>query len=439
MTRRLLFSNFLLVLVTLFLFGLTTVSATEAAFAEFQETHTAVHTRLLVDVLENHYRQTESWDGVQLEILNLSLISGFVMTLKSAEGVVVGSTLGTDVSQESAAVLIFKLADGQNRPLGTLYVDRNSELEQVDNSFLEALSQGALFSATIVLSLGLVLGMALAHSINYPIRQMSRAAADIARGQYAVRVDEDGPAEVGILGRAFNHMAAGLQQMEQMRRDLVLNVSHDLRTPLTTLQGYLEGLRTGKIADRRTAEQAFSAMQTETTHLLNLVHSLGQVAALDAGQKWLQVAPVAVAPLIAEVVARAEPLAQAQGVVLTTAVSPDLPPLQGDVTQLGQMLFNLVENGVRHTAAGGRVTLSAVATAEEIRLTVADNGAGIAPQHQPFVFERFYRADEARSRHSGGAGLGLAIVQGVVQAHHGRITLTSEEGEGAVFEVVLPL
>jgi two-component system, OmpR family, sensor histidine kinase BaeS len=442
MTRRFLFSNLILILVTLFVFSLTTVTATQAAFDNFQETHTAVHTRLLVDVLENHYRQQESWEGVQLEILNLSLISGFVITLQDANGEIVGSTLGTANAngRDLSADLIYKLGDGVNRPMGTLFVDRNNELQQIDARFLEEITSGFFFAGAMVFGLALVLAVLMAHPIGAPLREMGEAASHIAQGEYAIRVAEDGPAEVGVLGRAFNQMATSLHQLEQMRRDLVLNVSHDLRTPLTIVQGYLEGLQTGRIADRRTAEQAFAAMHAETTHLLHLVHSLSQVAALDAGQVQWEMAPLDVAEWVEQVVARAMPLAQAQGVSLTAELPPALPPLQGEATQLSQLLFNLLENGVRHTAAGGQVHVGAVATAAQtLQLTITDTGEGIPPEHLPHIFERFYRADTARSRHSGGAGLGLAIAQGVAHAHGGRITCTSTVGVGTHFIVELNL
>lgn len=211
-------------------------------------------------------------------------------------------------------------------------------------------------------------------------------------------------------------MAAGLANVERLRQELVMNVSHDLRTPLTIIKGYLDGLLNGQIADRRSAEEAFGAMETEVNHLLHLVHDLNQVAALDGGQTPLNKEPLKLERLIAEVVVRARPLATEKQVRLVQETAADLPSLVADRVQIGQMLFNLVENGIRHTPEEGMVKITAAVENGMMRLVVSDTGEGIPAVHQPRIFERFYRVDASRHGQEAGSGLGLAIVKGMVEA-----------------------
>jgi signal transduction histidine kinase len=243
-------------------------------------------------------------------------------------------------------------------------------------------------------------------------------------------------------------MAEGMGGVEQLRRDLVANVSHDLRTPLTVIQGYLEGLRFGQIADRRSAEMAFDAMHVEVVRLLAMVHDLRQVASLDALAPRLELQPVAPADLAGTALRRIEPLAEAKGVALIDEVPDDLPAVAVDPDRLGQALYNLLENAVRHTPAGGRVRVSGGTVADgsagsgQLWLAVADNGEGIPAESLPHMFERFYRADQARSgQGEGGSGLGLTIVKGIVEAHGGQISVESEgiPGRGSTFTLRLPL
>jgi len=285
------------------------------------------------------------------------------------------------------------------------------------------------------------LGVFLARSMSRPLAEMSRAARQMARGDYTARVSPRGQDEIADLALAFNQMAEGVGSVERLRRDLVANVSHDLRTPLTVIRGYLEGLRSDQIADRRSAEVAFDAMHAETTRLLRLVDDLRQVAALDASSLPLKRRPIAVSDLAQEAADRIAPLVAAKDLALITEIPPDLPPLMIDPERMRQALFNLLENAVRHTPAGGSITLHVGRDETACCLTLKDTGEGIPPEPLPHVFERFYRADPARNRAEGGAGLGLSIVRAIVEAHGGAVKAESEgiPGQGSIFSVTLPL
>lgn len=300
----------------------------------------------------------------------------------------------------------------------------------------------------VVALLALGLGVLLARSISRPLLDLSRAANQIAQGDYSVtvRVPQHSRDELALLAQAFNQMAEGISRVERLRRELVANVSHDLRTPLTVIRGYLEGLRSNQIADRRSAEQAFEAMYGEVERLLKLVNKVQQVAALDSG-KALAAERRLLNPfaLAAETISRLAPLAASKGVTLVNRIPEALPSLKGDPEALGQALFNLLENALRHTPVGGQIVLKGgISTGRkqpQLWLAVQDSGEGIAPEHLPHLFERFYRADASRSRRAeGGAGLGLAIVREVVEAHGGRVWAESDgvPGHGSTFTLKLP-
>ncbi|MEA3336783.1 MAG: ATP-binding protein [Chloroflexota bacterium] len=331
--------------------------------------------------------------------------------------------------------------DGSDTTIGTVFVQHNVSHQRADETFLADVTRALIVAGVFVALLAAGLSVLLTRSINRPLAEMEQAAIQFAQGDYTARVSPRGQDEVATLGRTFNQMAESVGSVEQLRRELVANVSHDLRTPLTVIRGYLEGLRFGQIADRRSAEMAFDAMHVEVARLLRLVGDLRQAAALDRGVLPLDRRAVAPLDLVAETVERAMPLAAAQEVQLRYEVPADLPLLNIDVERMGQALFNLLENAVRHTPANGEILLTAQCQDEQLRLIIRDTGAGISAEDLPHIFERFYRADRARNPAEGRAGLGLSIVEAIVEAHGGTVNVESEgmPGKGSVFTVNLPL
>jgi len=443
--RRLLFSYLVLIVITVALMTLIIRQVTTQTFSRYLSAQAASHSEMLPVMLTGYYARNGSWEGVQADIEEAGLMIGAPITLTDEWGRVIAATQLDLMGQNAASIpninVTIPVLDGSDATIGTVYVQHNVSHQRADETFLADVTRALIVAGVFVALLAAGLSVLLTRSINRPLAEMEQAATRFAKGDYTVRVSPRGRDEVAILGRTFNQMAESVGGVERLRRELVANVSHDLRTPLTVIRGYLEGLRSGQIADRRSAEMAFDAMHVEVARLLHLVDDLRQVAALDSGALPLNRRAVALIDLVTETMDRVMPLAAAKGVHLRSEVPADLPLLNIDVERMGQALFNLLENAVRHTPAADAILVTAQCQGEQLHLIIQDTGAGISAEDLPHIFERFYRADRARNPSEGRAGLGLSIVKAIVEAHGGTVKAESEgvPGKGAVFTVSLPL
>jgi two-component system OmpR family sensor kinase/two-component system sensor histidine kinase BaeS len=288
-----------------------------------------------------------------------------------------------------------------------------------------------------------LLGLATFFSsrVSRPLSRLTHAAQRMASGDMSVRVSGSAVREVNDLSQAFNTMAASIAQADQQRRQLTADVAHELRTPLTLIKGRLEGMQDGVYSP---SPEQIAMLLDETAQLERLIEDLRLLALADAGQLPLYPMSMHPASLLNNVAHSFNQQAQAGGVTLQVQLASDLPEMQADPQRISQVLDNLVSNALRYTPPGGLVVMSAwldggPPTNRRIAIAVADNGAGIPPEDLPYVFDRFYRADRARSRAGGGAGLGLAISRRIVEAHGGHILAQSAPGKGTAVTFTLPL
>jgi signal transduction histidine kinase len=260
----------------------------------------------------------------------------------------------------------------------------------------------------------------------------------MARGSYNQRLDVQGEDEVGRLAQAFNVMAKQVSGSHQMMRDLLANVSHELKTPLTSIQGFSQALEEGAIASPEEHQQAARIINEETQRMRRLVDDLIELSRLESGQVVMEHERIDLAELLRTCAERFEWQLRESGADLQLDIAP-LPPVEGDGRRLEQVFSNLIDNAVRHTPKGGSITVRASGVDGGVRVAVRNSGSYIAPEELSRVFERFFQHDPSRTRSTGGAGLGLAIAMEVVQAHAGTISATSDQATGTEFVVTLPV
>ena len=311
-------------------------------------------------------------------------------------------------------------------------------VRHLQRAFEEAILLALAIATVAALVTALAASWLLAQRLTRPIRTLGDAAERIGHGSYQARVPVPASGdELAALGRAFNQMVATLEATERHRQALLADLAHELRTPLATLEGYVEGLADGVVA---ADQEAWTVLQAELDRLRRLTEDLTAVSRAEEHQLDLRSSPVDPGALVTRATRAAEPAYAAKGVTLQAHVDRGLPQVSVDPDRIGEVLANLLGNALRHTPAGGRVDITAQGLGDELKLAVTDNGEGIPPELLERVFDRFFRVDPARTRNrGGGSGLGLTITRAIVEAHGGRVWAESAgRGRGARFVVRLP-
>lgn len=418
----------------------------------------------LVDDLASYYQEHGSWQGVEAVLGEVSTVVGpqrglvwrmrpgmvvprdskVQIVLADAGGAVVydnsGSRSGWELTGDEAAASREIVVDGE--VVGRLVVSlpmHLAKLGPLEQGFLAGLRRWLVIGAPLALAVGLLLGLVFSRTLTAPLQRLAAAARVVATGDFSQRVAVEGSAEVAEVSQAFNEMSAALEQAERQRQNLVADVAHELRTPLSVLQGNLRAI----LDDVYPLDKSeVTRLHDQTLLLSRMVDDLRELALADAGQLRLKLQATDVAKVVRTTTESMSQGANHQEVSLTVQVPDDLPVVQADPDRLAQVLHNLLVNAFRHTPSGGSVTVTAAMSSDAVEIAVADTGEGIVPEDLPHIFDRFWRADRSRARDgrwSGGAGLGLSIAKSLVEAHGGHIWAESTPGEGATFRFTLPL
>jgi two-component system OmpR family sensor kinase len=448
------------VLVTLV--GVSTVALLANLNASRQFRYYLVHSEMmgrgsLAEDLAAYYERQGSWDGVEGVFESGSgpmqhgqgmgpmYRGGMSILLADGKGLIVYDSqrryAGETLSRSEQKLAIPIQVGGRTVGFLLAVSPGGMQLQPQEQSYLDQVNRALLLAGALAGSLGILLGLGLSRGLTAPLARLTAAARHIAGGDLSQRVPETGSAEIATLGRAFNQMAADLERAEELRRNMVADVAHELRTPLSVLQGNLRAILDGVYP----LEQAeIAALYDETRLLSRLVGDLHDLAQAEAGQLHLDLRPTDVAEVVRTMVANLAIAAEAKGVRLTTDLADGLPPVLADPDRLAQIMRNLLSNALRHTPEGGQITVSATYNGRHefdgpaVRIVVADTGEGIPTDELPRVFDRFWRAERSRSRERGGSGLGLAIARHLVQAHGGEMGVESEVGQGSRFWFTLP-
>ena len=302
-------------------------------------------------------------------------------------------------------------------------------------NFLTSVNNSLWLAVLIAGLTALLLAVVFSHTILRPIRSLKVAASRMERGDLSQRVSIKTRGEIGALAHAFNAMADSLSRSEQVRRNLVNDVAHELRTPLMNIRGYLELLQDQVLEP---TPQTLASLYEETTLLSRLVADLQDLSLAEAGQLHLARQPISLEEVVGQAVQIVQPHLASKNLTLRVHIPPDLPRVEADQERVAQILRNLLSNAILHTSSQGEISITASVIETMVKISVQDTGVGIAPEHLPYLFERFYRADSSRARATGGTGLGLAIVKQVVEAHDGQIVVESQPGKGTCFTFTLP-
>ncbi len=327
-----------------------------------------------------------------------------------------------------------RLADGRLLILAAPGVTLGTLLGVGEEVLLPILEAGV-----VAVAASLLLAWLMARWVSAPLRRMVEAVRAVAAGNYEGHIPPSGPSEVRSLANAFNDMVRQVEASRRAQRDFVANVSHDLRTPLTSIQGFAQAILDGAAGEGESQKHAARIIYEEADRLRRLVDGLLDLARLDAGQMVFTMALVDLGTILRGVLERMGLRAAEKQVRLEAQLS-EVPPLLADGDRLAQVFTNLVDNAIQHTPSGGAVTVRTESEPGWAVVHVVDTGPGIPAEELPRIFERFYQVDKSRSHGPRrGAGLGLAISREIVQAHGGTLTAQSKPGEGSVFTVRLPL
>jgi signal transduction histidine kinase len=405
------------------------------------------------EVLHDFYRAKRSWNGVQPLLDQVARSSGSRVVLFDARQRFIAASppsLRPRLTARNTLEVESARPGGRVREMirGPQEILRDSD--GTIAGFLFILPPGALapplpqtrsldrwlfWTFAIAAIFGVIMAVAIARWTTVPIERLTDATRRMEAGDLSVRVDPSGGEELAELARGFNAMAAALDRNEEVRRRMVSDVAHELRAPLTNIRCELESIQDGLIEPTR---ERIASLHQETMHLARLVEDLQDLALADAGRLEIDPQPIAVDALARRAAAAMEMSARERGV--TIVVEGDAAVIvRADQTRAVQIITNLLSNAVTHTPQPGEVRIVWQRNEKEAVIGVIDQGSGIPREELPRIFDRFYRVDASRSRNTGGAGLGLSIVQQLVAAHGGRVWAESTPGNGSTFSFTLPL
>ena len=386
-----------------------------------------------------YYRVGTGWAGIQPVVKQMGGLAGRRLILVDRGGIVVADSQGELVGEWYRPEVPGRpVSPMGGEVLGTIYISAESSGRPDPFSprpLSEAVGRFLLWGGLAAIAVAVLLTFLLSRRVLAPVRALAQTARRLGKGDFSQRVQFKDRGEVGELAQAFNSMATDLERAEQLKRNMVADIAHELRTPLSNIRGYLEALRDGVI---KPDADTIRSLDEEASLLARLVDDLQELSLAETGDLKLVCRAEDMARLVRQTVAATEAQMSGKGLSVTINLSDKLPLVNIDPHRIGQVLRNLLENAVAHTGAGGTIIVTARQQDGWVEVTVADTGEGIPPEDLPNIFERFYRVDKSRARATGGSGLGLTIAKRLVEAHGGKIEAHSEPGKGSRFTFTLP-
>ncbi|HCF70353.1 MAG TPA: hypothetical protein DER33_01965 [Syntrophomonas sp.] len=457
-------SMIMLVLLSMLIVASLSDMAIRKSFDAYLDKNLSLRFERIQSLLSEYYIENKGWENVQSFLEDPPIRGrgmgsgygrqgqgqgripgqGFLMgpgsgdlLLLDLSGKVIAASKSTYLEKPTPETLVKHRAPIKTNEavVGTLLMvdTRHGEWE---NEFITSVKNATIRAAAIAVIIALIFGVIISRRLTSPLSALSAAARRLAGGDLDSRVPVTTSDEIGALAASFNNMAESLEQNEKLRRNLIADTAHELRTPLSILRGNLECLQEGVV---KLSPEVIISLHDEVVRISRLVNELQDLSLADAGELRLNQCQVAIDELVEKVTIPFSGEAKNKNVDFIVEVPNNLPTVNVDPDRIVQVLLNILGNALRYTNTGGSVRLIAGLQNGYIAFSILDTGAGIAPEDLKNIFERYYRTGPSRSRSGGGSGLGLAIAKGIVEAHGGRIWVESKLNEGSNFYFTIPV
>jgi len=429
----------LVILVGIGTIAFFVMQSTGEEIKQYEERSERIDIARMEHLLLGYYSRWGDWAGIQPFVEEMGTLYGQRVVLIDNNGIVVadseGNLLGKNFSPDWPSQML--LSEQGDAIRGTLYVSPEPSVgTALTKGLAESINLFLLWGGILAVIVAFILIFILSRQISAPVQSLTVAARRLGQGDFSQRVQMRDKGELGELAQAFNSMASDLERGERLRRNLMADTAHELRSPLYNIRGYVEAIQDGVAEpDAKT----ISSIHEEVVLLCRLIDDLRELALAESGELKLSYQSEDVTEIVNHALVAMQPKAEAKEISLSVSVAKELPRIRADFQRIVQVLRNLLENAIIHTPRGDSVAITARQQGSWVEISVADNGEGIPADDLPYIFERFYRVDKSRTRATGGSGLGLTIAKYLIEAHGGKIWVQSELGKGSCFSFTLPV
>ena len=430
--------------VSLFSIGIIAAYTRITTSREFDKFVNSKYKADLVDQLANYYKEHQKWDGVE-GLFNRGHINPgdnrpLFFSIADTSGKIIitgmnhqtGEIISADELKTGAQIQVNSVT------VGILLLNARPDRNPLEDQFIGRINDSILFSAIGTIILAFILGAILSRTIARPIRELTKATHEMAGGKFGQQVPVRSHDEIGELALSFNKMNDDLARALNLRKQMTADIAHELRTPLSLIIGHAEAVHDGVLPP---SKENFEIIREEAERLEQLVNDLRTLSLADAGELFVEFQPVEINKLLSDIKAHYMVRLNQKRITLDLEPAPVALRVQAnlDPIRFSQVLTNILDNALRYTPEEGRIVISTKQNVDQVEISIQDSGDGVTAEDAAHLFDRFYRADESRTRDEGGSGLGLAIAKSIVEMHKGKIWAESEKGKGLKVIIQLPV